>query len=107
LRQRLDQNLAKETDMKRFSILSITSALSAWALVAFATPAFAHTYEYCRRDVIGYTLSCGFETLAQCQAMSSGRGGDCLRDPSLGDVRSAYAFVPRRGQAKGMPGTNR
>jgi hypothetical protein len=91
--------------MKRFSILSITSALSAWTLVAFATPASA--YEYCRRDVIGYTLSCGFETLAQCQAMSSGRGGDCLRDPSLGDVRNAYAFAPKRGHAKGTPGTKR
>ena len=71
--------------MRRFSILSTTSiaALSAWTFVAFATPASAHTYEYCRRDIIGYTLSCGFDTLAQCQAMSSGRGGDCMRDPSL------------------------
>jgi hypothetical protein len=85
--------------MKRFSISSATSiaALSAWTFVAFATPASAHI-EYCRRDTIGYTLSCGFDTLAQCRAMSSGRGGDCVRDPSLGDVRSAYAFVPKRGQ---------
>ena len=62
--------------MRRFSILSATSiaALSAWTFVAFATPAPAHTYEYCRRDIIGYTLSCGFDTLAQCQAMCSGRG---------------------------------
>jgi hypothetical protein len=95
--------------MRRFSILSATSiaALSAWTFVAFATPASAHTYEYCRRDIIGYTLSCSFDTLAQCQAMSSGRGGDCLRDPSLGDVRSAYAFAPKRGQANGMLSTNR
>ncbi len=93
--------------MRRFSILSATSivALSASTFVAFATPASAHTYEYCRRDIIGYTLSCSFDTLAQCQAMASGRGGDCLRDPSLGD--SAYAFAPKRGQAKGTLGTNR
>jgi hypothetical protein len=99
----------KETDMRWFSILSTTSiaALSAWTFFTFATPASAHTYEYCRRDIIGYTLSCGFDTLAQCQAMSSGRGGDCLRDPSLGDVRSAYAFAPKRGQAKGTPGADR
>jgi hypothetical protein len=73
--------------MRQFSILSITSiaALSAWTFVA----------------------SCGFNTLAQCQAMSSGRGGDCLRDPSLGDMRSAYAFAPKHGQAKGTLGTNR
>jgi Protein of unknown function (DUF3551) len=109
LRQTLDQTWEKETAMKRFSILSTTSiaALSAWTFVAFATPASARTYEYCRRDVIGYTLSCGFDTLAQCQAMSSGRGGDCLRDPTLGDVRSAYAFAPKRGPANGTLGTNR
>jgi hypothetical protein len=55
--------------MSRFSILSATciAALSAWTFVAFATPASAHTYEYCRRDIIGSTLSCGFDTLAQCQ----------------------------------------
>ena len=95
--------------MKRFSIWSTTSiaALSAWIFVAFATPASARTYEYCRRDVIGYTLSCGFDTLAQCQAISSGRGGDCLRDPTLGDVRSAYAFAPKRGLSKSTLGTNR
>jgi hypothetical protein len=85
--------------VSRFSIVSATciAAQSAWTFVAFATPASAHTYEYCRRDIIGYALSCGFDTLAQCQAMSSGRGGDCVRDPSLGDVRSAYAFASKRG----------
>ena len=95
--------------MSRFSILSATciAALSAWTFVAFATPASAHTYEYCRRDIIGYTLSCGFDTLAQCQAMSSGRGGDCVRDPSLGELRSAYAFAPKRGQSNGTLSTNR
>jgi hypothetical protein len=51
--------------MRRFSILSATSiaALSAWTFVAFATPASAHTYEHCRRDTIGYTLSCGFDSV--------------------------------------------
>jgi len=95
--------------MRRFSILTTTSiaALSAWTFVAFASPASAQTYAYCRRDVIGYTLSCGFDTLAQCQAMSSGRGGDCVRDPSLGEVRSAYAFAPKRGQSNGTLSTNR
>jgi len=39
-------------------------------------------------------MSCGFDTLAQCQAMASGRGGDCLRDPSLGAGSSAYAYAP-------------
>ncbi|MFY9955834.1 MAG: DUF3551 domain-containing protein [Bradyrhizobium sp.] len=39
-------------------------------------------------------LSCGFDTLAQCQDMSSGRGGDCVRNPSLGDAANAYGYAP-------------
>jgi hypothetical protein len=82
---------------KRFELIATSvAALSALSFVAIATPASAHTYEYCRRDIIGSVLSCGFETLAQCQAMSSGRGGDCLRDPSLSDIGSTYAYAPDR-----------
>ena len=90
--------------MRRFSILTTTSiaALSAWTFVAFATPASAHTYEYCRRDITGYTLSCGFDTLAQCQAMSSGRGGSCYRDPLLTDTSSAYAYQPKHPLSKSL-----
>jgi hypothetical protein len=43
-------------------------------------------------------LSCGFDTLAQCQAMSSGRGGDCLADPFQGGVNSAYGLVTHNEQ---------
>jgi hypothetical protein len=78
------------------SIVTSVAALGALTFVATATPASAHTYEYCRRDVIGATLSCSFDTMAQCQAMSSGRGGDCLRDPSLSDIASTYAYAPGR-----------
>ena len=82
---------------KRFELIATcVAALSALTFVAIATPASAHTYEYCRRDVIGNTLSCSFDTLAQCQAMSSGRGGDCLRDPFLSDIGSSYAYAPDR-----------
>jgi hypothetical protein len=69
------------------------AALWTLAFVASATPASAG--EYCRRDVTSYMLSCSFDSLAQCQAMSSGRGGDCLRDPFLADARSAYAYAPK------------
>jgi hypothetical protein len=34
--------------------------------------------------------------LAQCQAMSSGRGGDCYRDPFLNNNSSAYAYQPKQ-----------
>jgi Protein of unknown function (DUF3551) len=57
------------------------------------TAAAATMYEYCKRDVISYMLSCNFESLAQCQAMSSGIGGDCLRNPSLA-TSSAFAYAP-------------
>jgi hypothetical protein len=78
------------------SIATSVAALGALTFVATATPASAHTYEYCRRDVIGATLSCSFDTMAQCQAMSSGRGGDCLRDPFLSEIGNSYAYAPDR-----------
>ena len=82
---------------KRFELIATSvAALSALTFVAIATPASARTYEYCRRDIIGNVLSCSFDTLTQCQAMSSGRGGDCLRDPSLSDIASTYAYAPGR-----------
>ena len=66
--------------------------LSALAFVAMATPASAG--EYCRKDVTSAVVSCSVDTLAQCQDMSSGRGGDCYRDPFLPTARSAYAYAP-------------
>jgi Protein of unknown function (DUF3551) len=46
--------------------------------------------------------SCGFETMEQCQAMSSGRGGTCYRDPLLTDTSSAYAYQPKRQLSKSL-----
>jgi len=88
----------RKKDMdKRFELIGTSvAALGALTVVAIATPASARTYEYCRRDIIGNVLSCSFDTLAQCQAMSSGRGGDCLHDPSLSDIASTYAYAPDR-----------
>ena len=60
-----------------------------------AAPAAAGSHEYCRRDINEYgALSCSFDTLAQCQATASGRGDDCLRDPSLRSASNAYASAP-------------
>jgi hypothetical protein len=75
-------------------LLSLGAAAIACAVVGAATPAAAKDYEYCRRDVTSYMLSCGFETLAGCQDMASGRGGDCIRNPSLGGAANAYAYAP-------------
>jgi hypothetical protein len=79
--------------MKRLLTLSAVVICCA-AVFGAATPAAAKDYEYCRRDVSSYMLSCGFETLAQCQDMSSGRGGDCVRNPSLGGAADAFAYAP-------------
>jgi hypothetical protein len=71
------------------------AAIACAALFGSTAPAAAAPHEYCRRDVTEYSaLSCSFDTLAQCQATASGRGGDCLRDPSLGVGAGAYAYAP-------------
>ena len=70
------------------------TALFAMAFVAMATPASAG--EYCRQDVTSAMRTCGFDTLAQCQAMSAGRGGDCYRDPFLSDPSNALAYQPKQ-----------
>ena len=74
------------------------TALSALAFVAMATPASAG--EYCRKDVTSAVVSCSFDTLSQCQDMSSGRGGDCFRDPFLRATSSAYAYQPKHLRSK-------
>ena len=76
------------------------TALFALAYVAMATPAAAAQYEYCRQDVSSAMRSCSFETMEQCQAMSSGRGGTCYRDPLLTDTSSAYAYQPKHPLSK-------
>jgi len=48
-------------------------AVTCIAFFGAAGPAAAKDHEYCRRDT-SYMLSCGFDTLAQCQDMSSERG---------------------------------
>ena len=80
--------------MKKLLTLSAATIACA-AYFGTLAPAAAGSHEYCRRDITEYgAMSCGFDTLAQCQAMASGRGGDCLRDPSLGGGTSAYAYAP-------------
>jgi hypothetical protein len=78
------------------------TALFALAFVAMATPAAAGPGEYCRQDVTSGMRSCSFETMEQCQAMSSGRGGTCYRDPFLTDPSSAYAYQPKHPLPKSV-----
>ena len=88
--------------MKRLLKRSAAPALGllALAMTGLPTPvAAAAKYEYCRTDVSSAMRSCSFTSLEQCQAMSSGRGGSCARDPflpasALGD---AFAYQPKGG----------
>ena len=82
--------------MNKLSSLG-AAAIACAAVFGTAAPAAAKDYEYCRRDS-SYMLACGYETLAQCQDMASGRGGDCIRSPALGDAANAYASAPIAGK---------
>ena len=75
-------------------------AALAWAMITFATAAPATAGEFCRKDITSAVVSCSFDTMDQCQAMSSGRGGDCFRDPFLKDASSALAYAPKASRVR-------
>jgi Protein of unknown function (DUF3551) len=79
--------------MKKLMTLS-AAAVACAAFFGTSAPAAAKDYEYCRVDITSYMLQCGFETMAQCEDMSSGRGGSCVRNPSVAGASSAYAYAP-------------
>jgi hypothetical protein len=81
--------------MKQFLRLTAApaTALFAMAFVAMARPAAAG--EFCRQDTSGM-LGCGFSSMEQCQASSSGRGGSCFRDPFLPNPSNALAYQPQQ-----------
>jgi hypothetical protein len=70
------------------------AAIACAAFFGTSTPAAAKDYAFCRVDITSSMLQCGFDTMAQCQDMSSGRGGSCINNPSLGGVTNAYAYAP-------------
>jgi hypothetical protein len=81
-------------DLAMSKLLSLSVGAIASVTFSVTEPAAAKDYEYCRRDVTSFMLQCRFETLAQCQGTSFGRGGDCLRNPSLGSAANTYAYAP-------------
>ena len=102
---RVDFGMQQHGENKMRQFLKVTApatALLALAYVAMATPAAAAKYEYCRQDVTSGMRTCSFETMEQCQAMSSGRGGACYRDPLLTDTSSAYAYQPKHPLSKSL-----
>jgi hypothetical protein len=79
------------------------AGLFAMALAAIAAPALAG--DYCRQDAISGMRSCGYARIEQCQAMSSGIGGTCYRDPFLpqAGTSGAYAYAPHDGKRGPKP----
>ena len=73
------------------------AVLCTMAVFSSATPASAG--EYCRKDVMSQMVSCSFDSLEQCQWTSSGRGGDCFRDPWLPPAHT-LAYAPSALHAK-------
>jgi hypothetical protein len=101
--------------MKTKQILKMSgaaaTALFATAFVATATPAAAAaSVDYCRHDVTSGMRGCGYTSLEQCQAMSSGRGGGCYENPfpeggrsastSASASTNAYAYQPKHPVSK-------
>jgi Protein of unknown function (DUF3551) len=90
---------------RRFKLNAAPIAvLGAVTFVAIAAPASAHAGAYCLRDIPSYMLSCDFDTLAQCQATSSGIAAVCLRDPFRGGINDAYAYAPGYSPSQGRRG---
>ena len=101
--------------MRAFTKLGVpAAAFVAAVILGAATTGSASAGEFCRRDVTGFMTGCGYSTMEQCQAASSGIGGDCFRDPNLpattassakGTPGNAYAYQPtpahKRGRAHG------
>jgi hypothetical protein len=94
------QRLVAQTENTE-SYMSRIFAFSAIAATALATvafleavqPAAAKNYEYCRQDYSSGTRQCGFDTMEQCVAMISGRGGSCMRDPFLKETSESFAYA--------------
>src|ERR1700726_2622889 len=83
---RVETTQNKENMMKHLLKAAPAAAaiLAAVAFGAMTTPE-ANAAEFCRQDVTGHMRSCGFDSMAQCQAASAGVGGDCFRDPLFND----------------------
>jgi hypothetical protein len=88
--------------MKEFLKAITAPAVALLAVIAFGAMIApdASAAEFCRTDVTGHMTSCGFDSMAQCQAASSGIGGDCFRDPYLKDSKNAYAYHPKSPRSR-------
>jgi hypothetical protein len=94
--------------MQQLFKLSAAPMAGLWAMALVAVAAPASAADYCRQDAISGMRSCGYATIEQCQAMSSGIGGTCFRDPFLpqAGASNAYAYAPLHGKRVTKPAAN-
>ena len=88
--------------MLSFLKLGAPAAFAVAAIVGAMGTTSAPAGEFCRQDVTGHMTSCGFSTMQQCKDASAGIGGDCFRDPNLGNSSNpgnAFAHAPKAPQA--------
>jgi hypothetical protein len=92
---------SKQQEMKMNGLAKLiapAAALMAVASFGALTTSTATAGEFCRQDVTGHMTGCGYSSMEQCQAASSGIGGDCFRDPNLTTSQTsnhnAFAYQP-------------
>jgi hypothetical protein len=83
------------TQVLKMAAAPVTGLFALAFIAMMPTAASAAQNEYCRTDVSSAMRSCSFSSMEQCQAMSSGRGGTCARDPFFADTGNALAYVPK------------
>jgi hypothetical protein len=77
-----------------FSTIAL-AALASAAFFAAGEPSAARNYQYCEVDYALGMRQCSFDTMEQCVATISGRGGSCTRDRFLAEPSGSYAFAPK------------
>lgn len=82
--------------MKNIFAFGAIATLAASAFLSTTEPAAARDYKFCRQDYSSGTRQCGFDTMEQCVAMISGRGGSCIREPFPAEAGASYAYAPKR-----------
>jgi Protein of unknown function (DUF3551) len=92
-----------------FLKIGAPTTLAVAAIVGAMGTGSAKAAEFCRQDVTGHMTSCSYPSMEQCKAMSEGIGGDCFRDPWLGNSNAssnpggnpsgAFAYAPKAPQA--------
>ena len=80
--------------MFHLSVLGLSSTIAAVCMTTFlAAPAPASAGAYCFNDPQSNSKLCDYDSMEQCRASSSGRGGTCFRDPWQSSADEPFSQV--------------